>query len=184
MNTVRWKIVEDLKGKTGLPVHVTYGSMTKTMRKLYCISKTHANDAFVMGSFHPCHRQRETVYKKRRRNNRILEKFYDAKYMDVRDGKVKKGQELSCGRTKRCEPRHSEKDLRSFRGHKVSRGRRVVRKERYDIRPGTVLLYQGKRYRARGVHNKGTRVILDNGKSVAAGKVKALSFPGAWERIS
>ena len=63
--------------------------------------------------------------------------------------------------------------MRSFRGHKVSRGRRVVRKERYDIRPGTVLLYQGKRYRARGVHNKGTRVILDNGKSVAAGKVKA-----------
>ena len=184
MNTVRWKIVEDLKEKTGLPVHVTYGSMTKTMRKLYCISKTHANDAFVMGSFHPRHRQRETVYKKRRRNNRILEKFYDAKYMDVRDGKVKKGQELSCGRTKRCEPRHSEKDLRPFRGHKVSRGRRVVRKERYDIRPGTVLLYQGKRYRARGVHNKGTRVILDNGKSVAAGKVKALSFPGAWERIS
>jgi len=48
--------------------------------------------------------------------------------MDVCDGKVKKGQELSCGRTKRCEPRHSEKDLRSFRGHKVSRGRRVVRK--------------------------------------------------------
>jgi len=88
MNTVRWKIVEELMEKTGLPVHVTYGSMTRTMRKLYCISKTNANDAFVMASFHPCHRQEESVYQKRRRNNRILEKFYDAKYMDVRDGKV------------------------------------------------------------------------------------------------
>lgn len=118
MNIVRWKIIEDLRAETGLSVKTTYGSMTKTLRKLYCIDKTHANDAYVMGDFHPKHRQKEVLYKKRRRNNRILSKFYDAKYKDTRDGKVKSGQELSCGRTKRYEPRRSEKDLRIFRGHK------------------------------------------------------------------
>ena len=142
MNTVRWKIIEDLKGERGLPVHATYGSMTKTLRKLYCIDKTHANDAFVMGDFHPKHRQRQAVYEKQRRNDRVLSKFYDAEYKDIRDRKVKKGQELSCGRTKRKEPRHSEKDLRPFRGTRYKRGGWFVK--RYDIRPGTVLLYQGK----------------------------------------
>ena len=184
MNIVRWKIVDDLEKETGLPVKTTYGSATKTARKLLCIRKTHANDAFVMGSFHPKHRQREAFYKKRRRNSRGLEKFYDAKYTDTRDGKKKTGQELSCGRTKRCELRHSGKDLRIFRGHKVSKGRRQVRRKRYSIRPGTVLLYEGAKLPAKGVHCGGARVILCTGKSVAVGKVKVVSFPGAWERIS
>ena len=78
MNAVRRRIVDDLKEETGLPVYMTYGSATKTARHALCIAKTHANDAFVMGSFHPKHRHREEVFQKRRRNNRILEKFYDA----------------------------------------------------------------------------------------------------------
>ena len=183
MNTVRWRIVEDLEEETGLSVTTTYGSMTKTMRKLYCIDKTHANDAFVMGNFHPEHRQREAAYEKCRRNNRVLSKFYDAKYTDTRDGKVKSGQVLSCGRTKRREPRHSEKDFRPFRGHKVRKGRVSVRKQRYPIQHGTTILYQGKRHRAKGVHCSGARVMLDNGRSVAIGKVKTVSFPGAWEQV-
>ena len=198
MNTVRWKIVEDLKGKTGLPVHVTYGSMTKTMRKLYCISKTHANDAFVMGSFHPRHRQEESVYQKRRRNNRILEKFYDAKYMDVRDRKAKKAQELSCGRTKRCEPRHSEKDLRPFRGHKVKKGHTAIRKQRTQLKPGSSVLYQGEKLTVHGTHtrrNKKTGQLSINvefGKPAANGrksadlkglKVLRQKYVNAWERI-
>ena len=184
MNTVRWRIIDSLEEETGLPVTTAYGSMTKTMRKLFCIDKTHAGDAFVMGDFHPRHRQREAVYKKRRRNSRILSKFYDAKYTDTRDGKVRSGQELSCGRTKRCEPRHSEKDLRTFRGHKVKKGRVSVRKQKYLIQPGTTVLYQGKEYKARGVHCSGKRVMLDNGRSVAIKKVRIVSFLGAWERVS
>lgn len=185
MNIVRWKIIEDLKSETDLPVKTTYGSMTKTLRKLYCIDKTHANDAFVMGTFHPKHRQREAVYKKRRRNNRILSKFYDAKYKDTRDGKVKSGQELSCGRTKRCEPRHSEKNLRVFRGHKVKKGRVSTRRQKYPIQPGTKVLYKGKKYTAKGTHNKGASVALrESGKSVSVKKLKVISFPDGWERVS
>lgn len=63
MNIVRWNIAEDLKTGTGFPVHVTNGSMTRTMRKYSCIEKSHANDAFDMGDFHPATRQRGTACK-------------------------------------------------------------------------------------------------------------------------
>jgi hypothetical protein len=43
-----------------------------------------------MGEFHPKHRHQEEHFKKRRRNNRVLSKFYDAKYLDVRDHTIKK----------------------------------------------------------------------------------------------
>lgn len=184
INTVRWKIIEDLEVETGLLVVTTYGSMTKTLRKFFCIDKTHANDAFVMGDFHPKHRQREEVFAKRRRNNRILSKFYDAKYKDTHDGKVRSGKELSSRRTKRCEPRHSEKDLRVFRGHKVKKGRVSVRKKRYAIRPGTVVRYDGKKVSVKGVHCNGTRTVLENGKSVSLKKVTVIRHPGGWMCVS
>ncbi|MED7654807.1 UNVERIFIED_CONTAM: HNH endonuclease, partial [Lacticaseibacillus paracasei] len=40
---------------------------------------------------------------KLRNNNRVLQKFYDAKYIDSRDGKQKAGKELSSGRTRRSQ---------------------------------------------------------------------------------
>ena len=199
MNTVRWKIIEDLKAETGLPVITTYGSMTKTLRRLYCIDKTHANDAFVMGDLHPKHRQREAVYEKCRRNDRVLSKFYDAVYTDTRDGKEKSGQELSCGRTKRKEPRHSEKDLRPFRGHKVKKGHVSVRKQRTQLKPGSIVLYEGERLVVHGTHTKknkktgkvSTNVEFDtpakNGrKSADLKKVKVMrqEYINAWKRIS
>ena len=100
--------------------------------------------------------------------------------MDTRDGKVKPGQELSCGRTRRSESRHSEKDLRMYRGRKVRKGRVSIRKQRYSIQPGTLLVYQGRKMTARGVHCCGTRVMLDTGKSVASGKVFVVRYPGGW----
>ena len=152
-----------------------------------------------MGDFHPRHRQREAVYEKRRRNNRILSKFYDAKYKDLRDGKVRSGQELSCGRTKRCEPRHSEKDLRSFRGHKVKKGRVSVRKQRTQLKPGSIVLYEGERLIAHGTHTRkdkktgkvSTNVEFEtpakNGKKSAdLKKVRVMrqEYINAWKRIS
>ena len=184
MNQVRCRIVSELKERTGLPVHATFGSATKTARQALCIEKTHANDAFCMGGFHPKHRQKEEVFIKRRRNNRILSKFYDARYMDTRDGKVKSGQELSCGRTRRCEPRHSEKDLRMYRSHKARKGRVSVRRRRYSIQPGTLLMYQGRKVTARGVHCCGARVMLDTGKSIAVSKVSVVRYSGGWIRTA
>ena len=180
MNSVRWQLARELKERTGLPVHTTYGSATKTARQALCIEKTHANDAFVMGDLHPRHRSKEKVFKKRRCNNRVLEKFYDARYSDVRDGKVKSGQELSCGRTCRSESRYSDRDQRIFRGHKVRKGRRQIRRQRYSIQPGTVLMYKGRKVTAKGVHCGGARVMLDTGKSAAVSRVSVVRYPGGW----
>jgi 8-oxo-dGTP pyrophosphatase MutT (NUDIX family) len=131
----------ELKEETGLPVHTTYGSMTKTMRRYFCIEKTHANDAFVMGMFHPKHRQRERLYVKQRRNDRVLSKFYDAVYIDTRDGKERSGRSLSCGRTKRSQPRRSVNNRRVFRGDKLKKGRVSIRRRRTDLKPGSIVMY-------------------------------------------
>ena len=161
MNSVRWQLVRELKERTGLSARVTFGSATKTARKYFCIAKAHANDAFVMGSFHPRHRQKEEVYIKRRRNNRILSKFYDARYMDIRDRKVRTGQELSCGRTRRSESRHSD-----------------------AMRPGTVVLHSERKMTVKGVFNKGTWVRFEDGTNAAVKRIKVLRYPGPWIRAS
>ena len=184
INAVRKRLAEELRERTSLPVTETNGSATKTARKRFCIDKTHANDAFVMGKFHPRHRRQEQVWQKRRRNNRILSKFYDARYVDIRDGKVKSGQELSCGRLKRSESRNSEKNMRPFRGRKVRKGRVSTRRRRYAIRPGTIVVYDGQKQSVKGIHCGGTRAVLENGKSVSVKKIRGLRFPGAWMRIS
>ncbi len=154
MNQVRFMVVEETGEKTGLPVNVTWGSATKTARKYFCIRKTHANDAFVMGSFHPAHRCREQAFCKQRRNDRRLQKFYDAVYTDIRDGKEKSGQELSCGRTNRIEPRRSERDLRPFRGHKVKKGHITIRRQRTQIKPGSQVRYGNEILLVHGTHTR------------------------------
>ena len=182
MNAVRWEIVEDVRA-LGIKVYAAYGAMTKTVRMNLHLEKTHANDAYCMGKFRPRHRSACLYYRKRRRNNRILEKFYDAKYADIRDGSIKSGSQLSCGRTKRGEGRLSEKNLRPARGEKVSKGRRSVRKRRYAVYPGSKVLAEGHAAVAKGVHCGGTRLLLAGGKSISLKKVTLISFPGAWERI-
>ena len=57
MNAVRWQVVEQLKSTLGDDfVSTTYGAMTKEQRRLLNVEKSHNNDAFVMGEFHPSDR--------------------------------------------------------------------------------------------------------------------------------
>ena len=187
MNTVRWYIYQQAKARFGDIVHMTYGVVTKWRRHQLNIEKSHANDAYCMGSFRPKHRTPCQKYKKRRRNNRILEKFYDAKVVDARTGEVKKGAELGCERTNRREARNSEKSLRKFRGTKVSKGRRSIRKTHYTIQPGDLLNYGGELYRACGVHNNGSRVMAataEGEKSIAISKVTVLAHVGGWTPVA
>ena len=159
MNTVRWEIKARFEA-FGRPVKITYGAVTKRNRLTMNIEKTHANDAYCIGRFFPKHRCPEDHVAKRRRNDRRLEKFYDAQYIDSRDGEQKSGKDLSCGRTKRKESRHSDKDLRKFRKEKVEAGRRSIRKQRYDIRPGEEVIYNGRHYIVHGNQNKGAVLSL------------------------
>lgn len=174
MNVVRWRIVNCLK-ELNVPVRVTYGAKTKQTRIFLHLPKTHANDAYCMGDFRPKHRAHEKAFQKLRRNSRILEKFYDAVYTDVRDGSKKKGAELSCNRTKRGMPRNNPNNERIFRGEKISAGRRSIRKGRYAIRPGDIILADGKRTVSAGVNNKGKTVTFKTVKEVPVSEISPVT---------
>ena len=183
MNTVRWYIVNEIKTLyPDIIVNHTYGSYTKAARRdMGQLAKTHANDAYAMGEYHPKHRHCEIYYQKRRRNNRVLSKFYDAKYIDIRDGSKKSGSQLSCNRTNRRIPRNNPQNERIFRGQKITKGRVSVRKMHYTIQPQDILIYRGNITLAKGVHSNGTRVILETGKSVKITDVVIKKKIGGWQ---
>ena len=181
MSTVRWAIYRELVLKhPEIDIHIQYGAKTSVTRKSLHLAKTHANDAYCIGSLHPRHRTTELVYQKKRRNNRILAKFYDAKYIDIRDGKKKSGSLLSCGRTNRRESRRSDKNQRIYRGKKCSSGRTSVRKNHYAYQPGDTIVFHSQRFVVNGSHCKGARVILGTGKSVKATDLTCIKKEGGW----
>lgn len=57
MTTVRYSMVKQLKVATpDVDIRVTYGAATKLARRVLNVKKTHSNDAYCMGEFHPKHR--------------------------------------------------------------------------------------------------------------------------------
>lgn len=193
MNTIRWKIYNMVKERNpGLCVHMTYGAVTKRERLRRHIGKTHANDAYCIGLFRPKHKTRAVAYKKVRRNDRIIQKFYDAVYIDRRDGKKKKGAELSCNRTNRSVPRNNSRNERPFRKGKVSKGHVTTRKGRTQLKPGSLVLYKGQVMTVHGTHaNKGkvnvefTQKASDGRKSAYLSKVTIIRpmYRSGWVRL-
>ena len=183
MNIVRWRIYEEVKA-FGVETHITYGAVTKRERKDRNIEKSHANDAYCIGAFRPKHRTRTQYFEKRRRNNRILEKFYDARYVDIRDGKAKKAAELGCNRISGSVPRNTPRNERRFRGEKLSAGRRSIRKDRYPMQPGDTVIFDGKKRVVKGTHNKGASVQLIGGGDVTPKKLFPFCHVGGWRKVS
>ena len=180
MTSVRWMMYQTVKKSfPDTDVKITYGADTKLRRRTLDIKKSHVNDAYVIGRFHPKHRSRPVIFQKKRRNNRILEKFYDAKYIDSRDGGKKTGQQLFNGRTNRNHNTDTE-NLRKYRKDKVSRGRRAIRTTRYRIQPHDIIVYQGQDVEASGCHNKGTRVMTAAKKSLPIGKIRVKRYSGGY----
>ena len=153
MSTVRWKLVNALGCK------YTYGYITKSKRIKLNLDKTHYNDAFCIAGGTRQRRIEPIYFEQIRRNNRSLEKFYDAKYIDTRDGSTKKGQELFNGRTTRNK-NYNTQNLKKFRGQKVSKGRRSIRTQRYFYQPKDIVIYEGKKYTVKGIQNKGSYIKL------------------------
>lgn len=186
MNAIRWQIVNALYATYGKEfVTITYGAMTKEKRIALQLEKSHNNDAYAMGKLHPSRRCTFVHYEKIKRNNRVLEKFYDATYIDARTGNKAKGKELFNGRISRDHKKDSE-NLHKYRNKKVSRGRRSIRRQRYAIQPYDTVRLEGKTYITSGCHNKGTRLLIPvNGKSksVAISKVQVVCHAGAWIQI-
>jgi len=157
MSTVGWKMVNQLECKH------TYGYLTKSKRINQKVEKTHYNDAFCVANGINQERAVPMIFKQKRRNNRSLEKFYDAKYIDIRTSKILKGAELHSGRTTRNKKLNSE-NLRKYRGEKKSKGKRVIRSQRYSFQPHDLVVYENKIRKVVGTHNKGASVRITDGK--------------------
>lgn len=154
MTVIRWRLVNELKCEH------TYGFITKSNRIELKLPKSHANDAFCVESTNNQNRC-ETIYIKQiRRNNRALESFYDAKYIDTRTGEKSTGKKLFSGRTTRNKNKNSE-NLHKYRGQKLKKGYRRIKRQRYDIKPGDTVLYKGQKYFVKGMQNEGAYIKLD-----------------------
>lgn len=170
MSTIRLKLVKELN------CNHTYGYITKSNRIKLGLEKSHHNDAFCIAGGTTQKRIEPFNYKQVRRNNRSLEKFYDAKFIDIRTGEKAYGKDLYSGRTRRNKNLNGE-NLRKYRGQKLSKGRRTIRTKRYFYQPNDLVKYNGVVFAIQGTHNKGTRAILkETKKSIKVGDLKPYKF--------
>ncbi|EGL98191.1 RNA-guided endonuclease IscB [Ligilactobacillus salivarius] len=155
----------------------TQGYLTANLRQKYEIEKSHLNDAFVIAGGTDTTFRTNNIYsrQKLRNNNRVLQLFYDAKYIDSRDGKQKAGKELSSGRTRRSRELNYT-NLRQFRKEKVKKGRVSIRRNHYQLRPHDVVLNTktNRIERVKSVISRGKSVILQSGKSSTVKNIVSL----------
>jgi len=159
MSIVRWKLVNFIQC-----LH-TYGYITKNTRIGLKLEKTHYNDAFCIAEGKEQTRVEPIMFEQVRRNNRSLEKFYDAKYIDIRTGEKVSASELNCGRRTRNKNKTSE-NLKMFRGQKISDGQRRIRTKRYFYQPNDLVKYDNTIYTVKGTQNNGSYVALKEIKKV------------------
>ena len=155
----------------------TQGYLTANLRQKYQIEKSHLNDAFIIVGGTDTTLRTNNVYsmQKLRNNNRMLQKFYDAKYIDSRDGKQKPGKELSSGRTRRSREINYD-NLRQFRKEKIKKGRVSIRRNHYQLRPHDVVLNTktNKIETVTDVQNSGTVIKFQTGKTCSIKTVVSL----------
>jgi len=164
MSIVRWYLVNQLKEKYN-NVEFTYGYITKNHRVSNKIEKTHYNDAFCIAKGINQERIKPLEIEQVRRNNRSLEKFYDAKYVDIRTGEKASAGDLHNGRRTRNKNKNGE-NLKKYRGQKVSDGQRRIRIGKYFYQPNDLVKYEGKIYTVRGTQNGGKYIALKEIKKV------------------
>ena len=159
MSMIRWRLVNELKSKYD-NVFITYGYITKNHRIKNGIEKSHLNDAFAIakGTSQVRTSNKFEVIQSRLKN-RSLEMFYDSKIIDTRTGKKVSGADLNCGRSTRNKNLNTE-NLRKYRGAKISKGQRRIRKKKYFYQPNDLVKYNGKVYTVKGTQNKGRSIAL------------------------
>lgn len=162
------------------------GYITANLRHLYQIEKSHRNDAFVIagGTNKDLRTSNAYLRTKVANNNRTLQKFYDAKYIDSRDGKKKSGKELSSGRTRRSRKIPYD-NQRIFRKEKVTKGRVSIRRNHYQIRPHDIVLNTktNRVETAKGINNRGKTVIFQTRESVSTSKIVCLYHVNGLKEI-
>ena len=170
MSTV-WKRLTTARG-----YEQAFGFSTQAERQALDLVKSHHNDAFLIAGGTTQPRCQPLQLEQVRRHKRSMEQFYDAKYTDTRNGTVKTGSELASGRRTRNKHLNGE-NLRVYRGHKVSKGQRRIKRLRYRFTPGDLVQFEGKVFEVIGMQNLGKGVKLKNypgikNKVVAVSKVQ------------
>jgi hypothetical protein len=139
----------------------TFGFITSSIRHELGLDKTHHNDAFIIAGGLTQPRCKPLLLEQVRRHKRSMEQFYDAKYIDTRDGELRSGSELSSGRRTRNKNLNGE-NLRVYRGQKVKSGQRRIKRLQYKFAPSDLVRFEGKVYEVIGMQNLGTGVKIAN----------------------
>ncbi len=143
MNTVRWAIFDSIGEK--FDVEAFYGYETYRNRNKANLPKFHHNDAVCINEFNNISLSK-TLYliKQNRCNDRKIEDFHDAVYIDSRDGKEKKGNVLSLSRkgdatSKRSTRPEDIDNQRVYRKEKKSKGYRKTICHTYCLKNGDLI---------------------------------------------
>jgi hypothetical protein len=136
-----------------------FGFETKFKREELNLDKSHHNDAFVIAGGTSQLRIETSILEQVRCNKRSLEQFYDSKYIDTRTDEKVSGSQLYSGRRTRNLNLNGE-NLRVYRGEKVSKGQRRIKKQRYRFSPSDYVSFEGIVYRVIGMQNLGTGVKI------------------------
>lgn len=161
MSTVRRMLITQLRDEYTISAVETFGYLTKSKRIDLQLDKKHYNDAYCIGDKQPKHRCKPVFWQEKRKNNRCLVKFYDAKYVDARTGQKATGKELFNGRTTRNKNLNGE-NLHPYRQQKISKGRMSVRRQRYPYQPHDTVLWRNRTFEVVASQNCGTYVSIKN----------------------
>ena len=142
MNIMRWALYNELKEK--YDVSMSYGYITKLNRRMANLKKYHYTDALCISDYHEITLTKNIyLVEQKRCNDRCMESFFDAKYIDSRDNKIKKGNELCKVRKSYASKRSTRKEdienNRIFRKEKVEKGRRQYECHSYCLKPGDLV---------------------------------------------
>lgn len=145
MNIVRWELLNRLTEKyPELDIEAEYGYNTKINRKEAGLRKFHYNDAVCVKEFKNTTLSKKVfIVEQKRCNDRKMENFADAKYIDSRDGKKKSGNDLKVIRHSTKSKRSTNKEHidneRVFRKEKVSKGKIQFECHSYCVKPGDLI---------------------------------------------
>ncbi len=160
MSTIYRRVRRDLGAEQA------FGYVTDFTRHELGLEKSHHNDAFVIAGGTTQKRAEPLMLEQIRRHKRSMEQFYDAKYIDLRTGEKVSGSTLNSGRRTRNKNLNGE-NLRVYRGQKVSKGQRRIKKQRYPYNPNDYVMFEKKVYCVIGMQNLGTGVKIANYPGVA-----------------
>ena len=168
MNIVRWELLNRLVEKyPNLDIEAEYGYNTKVNRRNAGLRKFHYNDAVCIKEFKNTTLSKNVfIIEQKRCNNRKMESFTDAKYIDSRDGKKKNGNDLKIIRydtkSKRSTNKENINNERVYRKEKVSKGKKQFECHSYCLKAGDLIYINEGKHKGKIVEVSKMQIIRSN----------------------